>query len=218
MDNNKTYSIQIGCNHGQDDFYKFVKHSDRNTDCVIFVEPLSLFNERIQKQYTGLFDCLHLENVAIVGKQIYKPLRFYYCTKDTSSFNIVDMSEIGDPENYGCSSIHKELLLSHSFRGFKYAEEDVREIIVPSMTLTNLIDKYNVSCLVNLFIDAEGEDVNILTNFDIEKYMPLNINFEHRHADSSELDALVNRLTRLGYGLTWHYLSIHAQLNESNTR
>jgi FkbM family methyltransferase len=214
-----SFSIQIGTNNGKnDDFYNFINNSKHCTDNIILVEPLPFFNTFLKNQYNT--KNIYIENIVIIDEEKTNPINFYYCTKDKKEFNLIDNKSIGNPPDYGCSSLDKNLLLSHNFRGFKYEEKDIITIKVNSLTLNQLLDKYNINNLINLFIDAEGKDVDILNSFDLEKYLPTNILFEYIHSNEKELNTLLDKLNKLNYIIYKNQgISIFATLdNESNSR
>ncbi len=153
--------IQIGANNGKDAVYDLVLANKDIVSLVVLVEPIPFILEDLKNQY-GSVPNVHIENIAICD------------VKDNSHFTIY----YEEGSNYEVSSFSKKHLIDHGCPEFK-----IREMLVPCMTVNQLLDKYKIETLEHLFIDAEGLDVHILASIDFEKYKISNIVFEGAHTD-----------------------------------
>jgi hypothetical protein len=59
----------------------------------------------------------------------------------------------------------------------------IRSISVNCLTISNIVDKYDIINLDYLFIDAEGYDYEIIKSIDFGKCNIKNIKFESMHID-----------------------------------
>jgi hypothetical protein len=175
-----------------------MKYSDMEKDVLVCVEPIAVFNSTLEAQYKTKFNKVYIENVVIVGQGQEKEIPFYICLRDKRSYDTKKYRNSNYSLDFGCSSIHKDFILSQDFRGFKFTEMDLFEQKVKALTLQELVNKYNITKINTIFVDAEGEDLNILQNFDIEKYMPETIHFEDPK-NYNDVLPFHERLSSLGY-------------------
>lgn len=77
--------------------------------------------------------------------------------------------------------------------------ENLRELIVPCVTLEELVAKHAFTEIDVLQIDAEGQDYEILKTLDLSKTAPKIIQFEHGHLSAREVDAVVAYLSLHGF-------------------
>jgi FkbM family methyltransferase len=108
--------------------------------------------------------------------------------------------------------------LKKAVRGNYAFDQIVKEIKVPSMTLSHLVQKYWVRGQINLLvIDAEGHESAILTSMDFEVLNPDAIFFESQHLNRDKnkvFDFLSKNEYKMSeahgdaiacrHGLTWH--------------
>ena len=79
---------------------------------------------------------------------------------------------------------------------------------VPTITLLNLLEKYNAPNVIDyLSIDTEGNDFEVIQNFDFNLYKFKVITIEHNFTDSRE--KIYNLLTANGYSRVLEYFSRH---------
>ena len=76
------------------------------------------------------------------------------------------------------------------------------------ISISNLLEKYNVSDLDLLFVDAEGYDANILIDFLKNSNQEPIIIFEYVHAENKLLESLVGLLLSKKYS----YFNINENL------
>jgi FkbM family methyltransferase len=148
--------IQIGANKGHDDVYNFLTGSV-GIDFVLLVEPLSFHIEDLKKCYKD-FQNVYIEQVAVVPKEQEGKIKIYYNPADGPGYEIssLDLNSAGGENNT------------------KFEE-------VEAKTLTQLLDKYKITQLDFLFIDAEGSDDDIVMSLDLDKYSIKYIEYEHLH-------------------------------------
>ena len=162
--NGNLFFIQIGANDGIrfDPIYEFVKSNRRKVGGIV-LEPLRDFFEELKFNYGKCPNILPL-NVAIHNSRkmisIYRvdPKRLddmpdWY--KGTASFNI---------DHFKLSGISPDLIVKEE---------------VECLSLNEMLDKYQVSKVDLLQIDAEGYDSEIILDIDFKIFKPLIIHFEH---------------------------------------
>ena len=168
--------LQIGTNNANDDLTNIVRTFDPSQiDLMVLVEPLSRCNETINACYAG-YDYV-IENVVINNDDVKEFETFY--TSDV--YNRL-------------SSLSKEHILKHMVAGD--FDADIKEIIVPSLTINKLFDKHNIDKLDILFVDAEGFDHAIIKSIDFQKYQIDKIYYENIHGDNPWLHEF---LESIGY-------------------
>ena len=60
------------------------------------------------------------------------------------------------------------------------------------MNINNLFEKHQLDTIDYLFIDVEGLDLTVLKSINFSKYNIRNIQIEHVHIDSSELNSFMS--------------------------
>jgi FkbM family methyltransferase len=156
--------VQIGANDGDDDLNKHIKKANIEFEIAIFVEPNSIFNEKIKKSYAG-YDNFYIENVAVVpeGYSSDDKITMYYHTGDIPR---------------GTTSIKLSHILNHKEY---YTEGKIKTFQVNYTSLSKLLNKYNIKNLDWLLIDVEGLDADVLLDFDWKMYDIKRIEFEYIH-------------------------------------
>lgn len=95
---------------------------------------------------------------------------------------------IGKPSGkFEVASTIPDHLVKHA-----YAKGELRKIIVPALSINDLLKKYNLTHIDYLFIDAEGIDFDILKSLDIKSVNVEHIQIEHLHLDKEELYYFMN--------------------------
>jgi len=164
--------IQIGTNKGNDDLTTIVKNiNPSDIDLLVFVEPLSYCNEDIKSCYTGYN--FHIEN-SVISNDPTKEFETFY-TSDTY---------------HRLSSLNKDHIKNHGL------DTVVNELTVPALSINNLLDKYGVTELDILFVDAESFDHEIIKSIDFNKYKIDKIYYENVHGENHLLHEY---LIPLGY-------------------
>lgn len=179
--------IQIGANSGDDPAQEYINKNKDKLNNVIIVEPIPYLVPVLREKYSHIPQA-HIENVGIVGSESSDALDFYY---EKNS-------------NYECSSFNKDHLPSLGCK-----PEYICVIKVPVMTFNQLMSKYGLLELDDLFIDAEGYDYQIITSIDFKKYKIKTITFEASHMDGTRSrgkneEALKTLLMENGYIIFKH--------------
>jgi FkbM family methyltransferase len=176
--------IQIGANSGNDHVFDFISKNHNEIDLAILVEPIPFIISELKDQYKT-YNNIIIENIAISDENI-TDFTLYYV----------------ENSNYELSSFSKQHILDHGC-----PEPKIKSVIVPSLTINQLLDKYNIIELDYLYIDTEGLDVHILGSIDYFKYKINNIIFEIAHTDGAKRQGsnfleITNYLKNLGYSLS----------------
>lgn len=158
-----------------------------------------MFENELKETYKG-FDNVKLANVAIDSecgtKKLYK----------------VGFSD--SKWATGLSSFNKEMVQKQYDRGYvrKSAlavgeelpdnkEDYISTERIRTLTFEKLIEQYDISAVDGLFVDAEGFDYELVRMFDIEKYQPGLVMFEHQHMTKSEEWELIDSFRAHDYSI-----------------
>lgn len=190
--------IQIGTCKSNDDFLDFIRKQKIITN-LILVEPMNIHNQDIINSFDGF--PYTIENSAIVDDDS-KEISFYYHKDDGPRFEV--------------ASVLRSHILKHGYPD----NEDLIELKVNCLTVNELFDKYNLTEIDYLFIDAEGLDEKIIKSIDFSKYKIKNIYFEIIHMD---LNSTLEFLSMNGYdnqtnvgSNNWDCLSTKYEINNIN--
>ncbi len=157
--------IQIGANNGDDEVYQLISSNAEKINKAVIIEPIPFCIPVLKEKYSA-FKNVYIENVAISDNSEVKLRNFYY--------------EAGG--NYEVSTLKKEHLIHHG------ADENIIKCIsVDCLTVSDIVDKYEIRNLDYLFIDAEGFDYEIIKSLDFGKCDIKNIKFESMHIDGVNL-------------------------------
>jgi FkbM family methyltransferase len=171
------FLIQVGANDGIrfDILNSYIKKYKINS---LLVEPIKENFENLKKNYQGC-DFVKFENSAIsVNDEIH-----YLYKVNSKNF-----------ENYdnhipGISSFNINHLLKHGVKKNHIIKDKVN-----SLSIKNLINKYNLETFDLLYVDAEGYDGNIVNDFlETTKIKPIII-LEYIHINNNIFKRLINNL------------------------
>tara|TARA_Y100001936_G_scaffold35732_1_gene33795 strand:- start:777 stop:1520 length:744 start_codon:yes stop_codon:yes gene_type:complete len=180
--NNISNLIQIGANDGKrhDHLNYFIKKFKINS---VLVEPITdCFNE-LKKNYLD-YNFVKLENSAIgVNNELSylfqvnkKGLNFYH--DDIKGLNSFDINH----------------LLKHGVK-----KKHINKTKISSISILELIRKYNINQLDLLCVDTEGYDDKIVNEFLISTNLKPLIIFEYIHIKNKSLKELLNLLNTKNY-------------------
>ncbi len=183
FDNQKIESlVQIGANDGNrfDELNKFIKQYKIKS---ILVEPINEYFEDLKRNYQN-FENVYFENSAItVGAE----------EKEIFAVNNNNLKDY-DEHIKGINSFDKNHLIKHGVKSNHIIKKKINCI-----SISNLLEKYNITNLDILFIDAEGYDGDILIDFlNNSKHEPILI-FEYIHVKNKILQKLINLLSKKKY-------------------
>lgn len=188
--NPSVFFIQIGANDGKtgDPLYPLIMaHSNWEG---IFIEPVKHIFEKLKDNYK-VTNKLIFENVAIAND--YSVKKFYYVSEEAKNI-IKDVPHWYDK----LGSFDKTHIIKHYSGKFEpfIVEEDI--ICVP---IKGILNGYKVDKIDLIQIDTEGFDYQILAQFDLIKYHPKVIMFEHKHLSAKEKYNAIKLLQRSAYKL-----------------
>ena len=175
--------VQIGANRGNDHVTVLIKNHEKPFDKIILVEPITYVIERLCNCYKDVANVL-IEN-CIISNSLKETETIYF----------------HHGYDYETSTLNAKHLLDHGC-----PEDRIVSNEVSNMTLTTLLSKHNISYLNYLFIDAEGQDIDILMSLDLSLTPVDHIHFEIAHSDGvfkrgSKFDGVCVYLKNLGYDL-----------------
>ena len=174
--------IQIGANDGIrfDNLNKFIKKYKTRS---VLVEPIKNNFDQLKKNYKR-FNFVKIENSAI---SINNEINFLYK---------VDEKFLNYYEDHvpGITSFNKNHLLKHGVKEKHISKEKVK-----SISIKNLINKYNLKKLDLLYIDTEGYDGKIVLDFlKIKSLRPIII-FEFIHIENIFFKKVIKTLISSKY-------------------
>lgn len=174
--------IQIGANDGVafDDLNFFIKKYRVNS---VLVEPINENYEKLKDNYKD-FSFVQLENSAIC---------------DDNSINYLYKVDTKFLKHYGnhipaISSFDNKHLIKHGVKNSHIKREKVQ-----SLTIKNLLEKYNITNLDLFFVDAEGYDGNIVCDFLEKTNFRSIIIFEYIHINNVIFKKLLKELLNKNY-------------------
>ncbi len=192
--------LQVGANDGffHDPLYKFIKMYGWNG---VLLEPQPyVFNRylsRLHRRTPGL----HVVNAALSDadgeKWIYK-IAFSNARWATglTSFNRATLEKaIASGHVERCARKYDEKLPDRS-------EDFIAREAIQSVSPPTLLNRYSLSAIDWLQIDAEGYDYEIIKLMDVGRTQPRVIAYEHSHLASDDRHACEVHLRLLGYAIT----------------
>ena len=174
--------IQIGANDGVafDDLNYFIKKFKINS---VLVEPIKEIYDKLQNNYKN-FSFVKLENSAISDDNTIN-----YLYKVDKKFLIFYGNHIP-----AISSFDKKHLIKHNVKNSHIKKERVK-----SLTIKELLKKYNITNLDLFFVDAEGYDGNIVNDFLDKTNFRSIIIFEYIHINDKIFKSLIKKLLTKKY-------------------
>jgi FkbM family methyltransferase len=205
-DHPRAYFIEVGANDGEklDHLHRIILSSEWRG---LMVEPVPYVFERLRRNYEGL-GRIAFENAAIWNRDGTAP--FYHLAP------VTDRRAEGLPEWYDAiGSFSRDFVLSHQ-REIPDIEQRLVCTEVPCFTLESLLIRHGVGETDVLQIDAEGYDIEIVRQLDLDQNRPRVLIYEHYHLDSVEQQVVLRRLRRSGYevkeeGMDTWALDTHAE-------
>jgi len=175
--------VQIGANRGNDHVTELIKEHAEQFDKIILVEPIIYVLERLSNCYKDIQNVI-IEN-CIISNSLKKTETIYF----------------HHGYDYETSTLNSKHLIDHGC-----PEDRIVSNEVPNMTLTELLSKHNIHDLNYLFIDAEGQDIDIVMSLDLSLTPVDHIHFEIAHSDGvfkrgPKFDGVCAYLKNLGYEL-----------------
>ena len=177
------YLIQIGANDGLrfDNLNYYIKKYNTKS---ILVEPIKDNFEDLKRNYKG-YPNIIFENLAIAAND---EISYLYKVNPLKLKNY-----IGD-HYMGITSFDKNHLIKHGVNN-----SDIIKEAVNSISINNLIIKHNISKFDLLFVDAEGYDADIVSDFLNSSLIRPVIVLEYLHIQNEKFENLANQLTEKKY-------------------
>ena len=175
--------IQIGANDGLrfDNLNYYIKKYKTKS---ILVEPIKDNFEDLKKNYQGYPNVI-FENLAIsVNNEIS------YLHK----VNPLKLKNYNGDHYIGITSFDKRHLIKHGVK-----KNDIIKEQVDSISINNLITKHDISKFDLLFLDAEGYDADIVSDFLNSSLIRPIIILEYLHIPNIKFEILTNQLTEKKY-------------------
>ena len=171
------YLVQIGANDGErfDELNRFIKEFKPKS---VLVEPIDNYYQDLKKNYQN-FDNVYCENSAISAEEHINEI--YTVEKK-------NISKYSD-HIQGINSFNKNHLIKHGVK-----PKHIVKTIIKSISIKDLLEKYNINNLDLLFIDAEGYDANIVYDFLKNSDQEPIIIFEFIHSQTKILKDLIKSL------------------------
>jgi FkbM family methyltransferase len=171
--------IQIGANRGNDDVSQII--GTRQPDKLILVEPMKLHNEALNNFYNWVNNKF-IENI-VIDIEGGKDVEFFYHENDAP--------------NYEISSLSKD----HFFPKHPHvlSNDGLKSFFIKSVNINDLFEKYELTTIDILFIDAEGHDDAIIKSIDFDNYKIKNLYFENLHIKDNNI---YTYLESKGYSIT----------------
>lgn len=176
--------IQIGANDG--DRFDVLNFYIKKYNCKsLLVEPIKEYFEKLKENYNG-YKAIDFENSAI---SVNGCIEYIYK---------VDQKYHNKYGNHipGISSFNKEHLINHGVKRHHIISEQVS-----SISILDLIKKFNISNIDLLYIDAEGYDANIVIDFFKTTLIRPIIILEYIHIEENIFESMVNILEKEQYTL-----------------
>lgn len=171
--------VQLGANKGNDKLTEYIKKNNIKLDLAIFVEPIPFHVEDLKECYKD-YPNVVVENVAIkLPNDIRNQMDLFY--------------HLDDGPNYEVTSFDWYHVYKH------YNNDNIGTIQVPSLSLEELFDKYNLKRIDWLLIDVEGLDEHIVKTINWEKYDIQRIDVEHIHWDEQNREQIFENFYNMGY-------------------
>lgn len=151
-----------------------------------------IHRKTIEYQWSGLL----IEPI----KQSFDMLRHNYINDSNIVFeNVVISREHGARALYGGGQSPAASLQ----RNIDHDTGAVTEELMMCITLKSLLKKHHIRRIDLLHVDVEGQDIEIIEDFDFIAYYPAVINFE-TNTSPARINATLERLSNLGYTLYNH--------------
>jgi len=183
--------IQIGANDGLrfDSLnYYIKKHKTKS----ILVEPIKKNFEDLKNNYKS-YDNIIFENLAI---SVNNEISYLY------KVNPLKLKKYPGDHFKGITSFDKNHLIKHGVK-----KKDIIKEKVDSISIDDLITKHNLNKFDLLFVDAEGYDADIVSDFLRSSLIRPIIILEYLHIPNKKFEDLVNQLKQKKY--------IYFSLNEN---
>lgn len=182
--------VQVGAHVGNTENDPIFKEVDETTR-IILVEPVPYLFNKLRENYSAKFR--DTSNISFVNKAVSNFIGEIELTipserNDFSSLPVYASQLASVNPTHATGHIHRLI---------------VDKIRVPTTTVDEIVNEYNLSSIDLLHTDTEGHDYYILMNYSFS-VKPRQVLFEHKHIDGlftvgRKYIELCNKLLSLGY-------------------
>jgi len=192
--------LQIGAFDGvsNDPVSDFIRQGKMR---AILVEPVESNFQKLKKAYQGI------DRVSFVQAAI---------THEDGNVTMYRVKEIGRWQNDKwvgqIASFDRDHLLKFGVR-----HDEVEEVTVTAISLSSLLNRFNLQSVGFLQVDTEGFDAEVVSMSLKLPVPPSFINFEHSHLNTKKAVCLVRELEHIGYSWihsSYDTLAIHKRITE----
>jgi FkbM family methyltransferase len=164
------FVVEIGSNDGKsgDPIYPLLRR--HRSWQALFIEPVPFLFEQLQRTH-GQNPRFRYEQVAIADRRQTMP--FYYVSQSARREVPYLPAFVEQLGSFYRANIEKHM--SGPLDRF------IVELSLEAVPLADVLDRQRVDRIDILLIDTEGHDWEILRQFDLQRYSPLVIFFEHKH-------------------------------------
>jgi FkbM family methyltransferase len=182
--------VEVGANDGKtgDPFFHLIR--SRRHSKALLVEPVPHLFERLQRTYSDLPNCI-LANVAIAPVPGTAPI--YYIDPDARKHFPELPPYFEELASFDKTKIAK--LLGERETSL------LREKLVKTTPLRNLLTENGITRVDLLQIDTEGYDYEVLKTFPFDLSLPVLVCFEHCHLSECQRSAAVSLMVSRGYSV-----------------
>lgn len=155
----------------------------------LFVEPIPYLFDRLKKNWDN-------------GENLFENCAISDYNGEIEMITIdQDAIDSGEVHNcfYGMSAVYPPKNGLGSELDRPTVEQYGKRIMVPCMTLDNLISKHNIQKIDVIKIDTEGHDFHIFKQIDFEKYKPSLIRMEWINLTQEEQKSVIETFLKYGY-------------------
>jgi FkbM family methyltransferase len=177
-DQNKLKTLlQIGANDGErfDELNYFIKKYKIKS---VLVEPINKYFNELKNNYLN-YEFVKIENSAV---SVNNEISYLFMVNDKNINKY-------DEHIKGINSFEIEHLIKHSVK-----KNHIEKKKINSLSVTDLINKYNIDELDLLYVDTEGYDGKIVYEFIKNTKLKPIIIFEYIHIENKFFNKLINLL------------------------
>ncbi len=189
--------LQVGANDGveSDSLRELVLKNPHWS--AILVEPQKRLLDSLAANYAEAKERITLENVAVAPGP--GEISFYFIDHPT------DLS----------LSVYSSTNRNHVSKSNPYADRYIKEVRVPCMGISDILERNHVKALDFLVVDTEGYDWEVLKTVDFNRHRPTIIQFESGHLSLRDRREAFETLSGLGYSMHWNGADSYALLEEA---
>tara|TARA_B100000795_G_C22646174_1_gene378435 strand:+ start:49 stop:804 length:756 start_codon:yes stop_codon:yes gene_type:complete len=178
-----SYLIQIGANDGLrfDSLNHYIKENKTKS---LLVEPIKENFEDLKNNYKD-FENIIFENLAI---SVNNEISYLY------KVNPSKLKNYSGDHFAGITSFDKNHLIKHGVKKKDIIKDKVNSISINNLIIKHALDKFDL-----LFVDAEGYDADIVSDFLKTSLIRPTIIFEYFHVPNEKLINLVKQLNEKKY-------------------